>query len=176
MRFLKILLLGVLGLIAGLGLGGLFLPSAFVVERSTTINAPAQKVYELVAAPKAWKGWSVWNQRDPAMKITYSGPESGVGAVWSWVSAQEGDGKMTFTAVQPDKQVVFSLYFPDFGTTSEGIFTFVPNGDATQVTWRMNGQIGGNPFYRWFGLFADKLAGADFEGGLKNLKALAEKP
>ena len=41
------------------------LPTSFRVERSQLINAPAEKVYGLVADPREWKKWSVWNQRDP---------------------------------------------------------------------------------------------------------------
>jgi hypothetical protein len=32
------------------------------------------------------------------------------------------------------------------------------------------------PLSRWFALFADERVSADFEAGLVNLKALAEKP
>mgnify|MGYP006915320635 CR=1 FL=1 len=42
----------------------------------------------------------MWNQRDPAMKMDYSGPPTGVGAAWAWTSKSEGDGKMTFTAAE----------------------------------------------------------------------------
>ena len=40
----------------------------------------------------------------------------------------------------------------------------------------MNGDFGSNPLFRWFALGADSMVGTDFEGGLANLKALAEKP
>ena len=50
------------------------------------------------------------------------------------------------------------------------------DGKATRVTWTMNGDMGGNPVYRWMGLFMDKMVGPDFDAGLANLKALAEKP
>ena len=46
---------------------------------------------------------------------------------------------------------------------------------GTQVTWTMNGDMGANPLYRWMGLFMDKMVGPDFDAGLANLKALAEK-
>ncbi len=40
----------------------------------------------------------------------------------------------------------------------------------------MNGDMGANPLYRWMGLFMDKMVAPDFDAGLANLKALAEKP
>ena len=39
----------------------------------------------------------------------------------------------------------------------------------------MNGNMGRNPVYRWMALFMDRMVGPDFEAGLANLKALAEK-
>ena len=40
----------------------------------------------------------------------------------------------------------------------------------------VNGDMGSNPLFRWFALFGDRMTGPDFEAGLANLKALAEKP
>lgn len=155
--------------------GALLLSPTFSVKRSVDVNASAEKVYALVAEPRRWKEWSVWNRRDPAMQITYSGPPSGVGAAWAWKSGSEGDGSMTFTAAEPGRRIVYDLYFPDFGTTSTGELSFAPEGAGTRVTWTMNGDMGGNPLYRWFALAMDSMVGKDFEAGLANLKALAEK-
>ncbi len=159
----------------GLVAGGMMLPPTFQVSRSVTVNAPPDKVYALVADPRGWKLWSLWNQRDPAMKIVYSGPESGAGAAWAWQSSSEGDGKMTFTSVEPGRRVAFDLDFPDFGTTSKGELRFAPEGSGTRVTWTMNGDVGSNPLYHWFALAADSMVGGDFQAGLTNLKAVAEK-
>ena len=175
MKAIKWILGALLALAAVLVLGGLLLSPKFTVVRSVSINAPPEKVYALVADPRGWKAWSVWNQRDPAMEITYSGPPSGAGAAWAWKSKTEGDGKMSFTAAEPDKRVAYNLYFPDFGTTSKGDLTFTPEGSATKVNWTMNGDMGSNPLFRWIALFADKMVGKDFEAGLAGLKAAAEK-
>jgi uncharacterized protein YndB with AHSA1/START domain len=176
MKALKGLAIVLLALIAVLLAGGLLLSSRFEVTRTVQVTAPPEKIYPLVAAPRAWKQWSVWNRRDPAMEISYSGPESGVGAVWAWKSKSEGDGRMSFTAAEPPQRVAFDLYFPDFGTTSRGDLRFTPRAGGTEVRWTMHGDMGGNPLYRWFALFADGMVGQDFEAGLANLKQLAEKP
>jgi len=175
MKVLKWILIVVLALLAVLIIGGYLLSPKFMVSRSVTINAPADKVYSFVANPKGWKQWAVWNQRDPAMQIEYSGPESGTGAKWSWKSKTQGDGTMTFTSTEPARKVAFDLYFPDFGTTSQGLIDFVPDGNTTKVTWTMNGDMGSNPLFRWMALGMDGMVGKDFEAGLTNLKAVAEK-
>lgn len=174
-RALGWILGGLIALVAALALGGLLLSSEFRVERSVQIKAPPDRVYALLADPRRWKEWSVWNQRDPAMLIRYEGPPSGSGAVWAWTSATEGDGRMTFTTAEPGRRLGYELYFPDFGTTSVGDFTLTPQGEFTTVRWLMNGNMGTNPLFRWLALFADGMVGADFEAGLGALKSLAEK-
>ncbi len=176
MKILKWLVIVIITLVVVLLVGGMFISSKFIVTRSAVINAPPDKIYALVADPRGWKQWSVWNQRDPAMQIEYAGPPSGAGAKWTWHSKSEGDGTMTFTAAEPAKRVAYDLYFPDFGTTSTGDLAFAPEGDGTRVTWTMNGDMGKNPLFHWMSLFADKMVGKDFEGGLAGLKAVAEKP
>ena len=176
LKILKWLLISILALVALLFVGGYALSPEFRAVRSTVIKAPAEKVYALVADPREWKRWTVWNQRDPAMTITYSGPPTGAGAGWAWQSKTEGDGKMTFTAADPGKRVAYELFFPDFGTTSTGAIELTAEGSGTKVSWSMNGNMGSNPLLRWMALFGDKMVGPDFEAGLANLKAIAEKP
>lgn len=166
-----ILVLVTIGLVGG----GMMLSPAFTVTRSLLVNAPPEKVYAFVADPRGWAQWSAWNRRDPAMAITYSGPASGVGAAWSWQSKSEGDGRMTFTSVEPGRRVAFDLELAGVDARSKGELHFTPEGNATRVTWTMNGDMGSNPLYHWFAAFADRVMGPDFEGGLANLKDVAEK-
>jgi uncharacterized protein YndB with AHSA1/START domain len=175
-KLLKWSVIGLITLVLLIVAGGYVLSPKFSVTRSKLIAAPVDKVYALIADPREWKRWSVWNQRDAAMQITYSGPPSGAGAAWAWTSKSEGDGKMTFTAAEPNRRVAYDLYFPDFGTTSSGALELIPEGASTQVRWSMNGDMGSNPLYRWIALFGDRMVGPDFEAGLANLKAVAEKP
>lgn len=175
MKALKWLAIAVLGLAVVVLAGGYLISPTFTVTRSTVVNAPAERLYALVATPRAWKQWAVWNQRDPAMQIAYTGPESGKGAAWEWKSKSEGDGKMTMTAVEPGRRVAFDLYFPDFDSTSHGELTFVQEGGATRVNWTMHGDMGANPIARWMTLAMGSMVGKDFDAGLANLKALAER-
>ena len=54
-------------------------------------------------------------------------------------------------------------------------FTLAPNGDSTTVTWAMRGP---NPYLgKVMSVFVnmDRMVGRDFETGLANLKAAAER-
>ena len=169
--------LAVLGiLVLSIVAAGFFLPSHFDVSRSIAIDASADRVYDLIADPRLWKGWSVWHRRDPAMDVTYSGPPFGQGAKWSWKSKSEGSGNMEFTRVEPNKRVDYSLFLPDLNLKSTGTFTVDGSGKGTRVTWTNGGDVGTNPLKHYLAWKMDLLEGPDFEAGLANLKALAEKP
>ena len=175
MKWLKRAVLTVAAIIALLLGIGLVLPSGFKVQRSVVVNAPAARIYPLIADPRQWKSWAVWNQRDPAMQMQYSGPDSGTGAKWTWQSKTEGNGAMEFTAAVPDKHIDYALSFPDLGMTSRGQLRLTPDGAGTRVTWTNEGDMGSNPVNRYFGLVMDRMIGPDFEAGLANLKAAAER-
>lgn len=155
---------------------GFFLPAAFLVQRSIVINAPADRLYDYIVEPKEWTRWSVWTRRDPKMDITYSGPPFGQGARWSWKSATEGSGSMEFTRVEPNRRVEYSLVFADFGMRSTGELRIEPGPAGTRVTWTNAGDVGTNPLKHYLAAAMDHLVGPDFQAGLQNLKALAEKP
>lgn len=169
--------LAVVGAIAlGIVGFGLFLPSKFEVSRSASIQAAPDKVYDLIADPRHWKSWSAWNRRDPNMDITYSGPPFGQGAKWAWKSKSEGTGQMEFTKVEPNRRVDYALFFPEYGMRSAGAFRVEPVGTGTQVTWTNSGDVGPNPLRHYVAWLMDRLVGPDFEAGLANLKAVAERP
>ena len=179
MKFVKWFVGMVVALVAVLALGSMVVSPQFKVTRSVTINAPADQVYALIADPRRWKDWAVWNQRDPSMEISYAAPPAppmGAGAGWAWKSKSEGDGRMSFTEAEAGKRLGYELFFPDFDITSKGELLLVAAGNGTQVNWVLNGDMGRNPLFRWMALFMDGWVGKDFEAGLANLKALAEKP
>lgn len=166
---------GIAGLlVAVFVVGALLMPSSYRVERSTTIAAPAAKIYPLVAEPRSWPRWTVWNQREPDLRMAFSGPASGKGAKWEW-EGKDGKGNMEFTDAQPDRAIRYRLGFPDMGMVSNGAITLAPAGGATRVSWSNEGDVGMNLLGRWFMPFMDGMMGPDFEAGLANLKALAEK-
>ena len=155
---------------------GFFLPSKFLVSRSVEVAAPAPKVYDLVADPRLWRQWSTWSQRDPAIEISFAGPPFGQGAKWSWKSRTEGSGSMEFVRVEPNRRIAYALSLPDFGMKSSGDFLFEATPAGTRVTWTNGGDVGSNPLKHFVAEFMDRMAGPDFEQGLANLKALAERP
>jgi hypothetical protein len=173
-KILLRLLGGLAALLLLLVLVAYLLPSTYRVERTLVINAKPEAVFALVGDLRRWKDWGAWQERDPAMKMTYSEKTAVVGGWSAWESESEGNGKMTLTATDAPKRVVYKLEFPDMGTSSEGVLALTPAAGGVQVVWTDAGGLGMNPLFRWFGLFIEKMIGPDFEKGLANMKKLAE--
>ena len=150
-------------------------PAAFVVERSVTIDAPAAAIYGHIASVRAMDVWSPWTKMDPQMQVVYDGPESGVGSRSSWEGPRMGKGRVSVTAVRPDREIEMKLeMLAPMEGTNRVLFTLAPADRATAVTWHMEGR---NGFVgKAFSLFGDMdaMVGGPFEQGLASLKQLVE--
>jgi hypothetical protein len=169
-------ILGILiGILVLLAAGAYLLPREVVVTRSAVINAPPSAVFPWVNSLQKTAEWSPWMGLDPAMKVTFEGPEAGVGNVMSWVSAKPevGSGRQEITASTPETRVESALDFGDMGTALAS-FDLAPEGTGTKVTWGLVSDMGNNPVGRYMGLMIDRWVGADYEKGLASLKAKVE--
>ncbi|PTU31485.1 SRPBCC family protein [Stenotrophobium rhamnosiphilum] len=152
-------------------------PDTFQVSRSVSIKAPPEKIFPLINNLHSWTTWSPYEKLDPAMKRSYSGPESGVGAAYSWEGNNTvGAGKMEVSESTPSSAVKFKLdFFKPFNTHNTAEFTLAAEGDSTTVTWTMDGP---SPYIsKVMGVFfnMDKMIGDAFTDGLNNLKGLSEQ-
>jgi Polyketide cyclase / dehydrase and lipid transport len=153
-------------------------PDSFTVRRAAVVHAPAERIFPRVNNFQQWAKWSPWENRDPAMKRSFSGPESGKGAVYAWDGNRNvGSGRMEILdASQPSKILIKLDFFKPFEGHNTAEFTFAPERDAsaTNVIWVMQGP---SPFMsKVMQVFMnfDAMIGRDFEAGLANLKKLTE--
>jgi hypothetical protein len=168
-----------LGLAVTLGLFALYVasrPSAFRITRSLSIDAPAGALFALINDFRAWTEWSPWDKVDPDLQRIYEGAESGVGAVYRWKGPKTGEGVMTLIeSVEPSKVEIDLKFLKPFPANNRTVFTLEPEGDATRVTWAMEGNNGFAA--KAFGVFMnmDAMIGKDFDKGLAAMKAAASK-
>ncbi|MDI1341251.1 SRPBCC family protein [Polaromonas sp.] len=177
---IKTTLLALLGLIvlaiAVVAVIALQRPDTFRVSRSTSIAAPAEKIFPLVNDVRAFNTWNPYALKDPEMTGRYSGPFIGPGAHYDFESRKSGSGSFEIVqATQPSRvQMRLDMTAP-FKAQNVITFTFVPQGAATQTTWAMEGPA---PFLsKFMGVIfnMDRMIGTDFEAGLAKLKTKAEK-
>ncbi len=150
-------------------------PDTFRLQRAASIKAPPGKIFALIDDFHNWVSWSPWEKTDPTTERTYSGAASGKGAVYEWEGKKVGKGRMEITDQSPSSRIAIKLdFFKPFEAHNTVDFTLEGKGDATAVTWTMQGSNG--YMGKVFSIFVsmDSMVGKDFEAGLANLKGIAE--
>jgi uncharacterized protein YndB with AHSA1/START domain len=177
MRFLKRLVIGLALLIAAFATVIWFQPDDYRLTRQTVIAAPAAAVFAQVNDLRKWDDWSPWAKLDPSAKVTFSGPQSGVGASFEWDGNDKvGAGTMAITESKPNDRIATRTDFTrPFEGTSNSDFVFSEAGGQTNVIWSMFGKQ--NFIGKAMCLFVsmERMLGPDFEKGLAQLKAAVEK-
>jgi uncharacterized protein YndB with AHSA1/START domain len=175
MRLIHKILIGLVAIVAVLGIVGMLLPRLVNVERDVVIDAPPSDVFVHVHSLQAFSEWSPWGDIDPDMVVNYSGSEVGVGNVMEWTSDHPdvGNGRQEILEVVEDELVRTALDFGAMGT-AEAWWRLTPEGDGTRVVWGLTADMGAGPIGRWFGLTMDGMIGGYYESGLSQLQAAVE--
>lgn len=176
MRALKIFLILALVIVAVIALLGYTGADTYRYERSTTIAAPPEAVWNHVSTLGAMDTWSPWNELDPNMKKSIEGTDGTVGATSRWEGNKDvGKGEQRIDSVAPNNLVRTRLKFIEPWTSEcDVLVQLAPEGDGTKVTWAM---LGENDFMgKLMGKFMDMdaMIGKDFDKGLGMLKEQAE--
>ena len=149
---------------------------SYTVSRSVEVDADAATCHALVDDFHQWTAWSPWEDLDPALQRTYTGPDRGVGAHYAWSGNRKaGRGSMEIVGSAPERIDVHLVFQKPWKAENPVEFHFVPAGAGTRVTWTMSGESTGAAavFSKVFSM--DKLLGRDFEKGLSRLKGVAEQ-
>jgi hypothetical protein len=151
-------------------------PDVLRVQRAAAMQAPPERIFSLINDFHQWGNWSPWEHRDPAMKRTFSGNESGKGAVYAWDGNKNvGAGRMEILDAVLPKIVIKLDFIKPFEGHNTAEFTMLPRGGATDVTWTMYGAtpLLGKVMHVFINM--DRMIGKDFEAGLANLKKAVEQ-
>jgi uncharacterized protein YndB with AHSA1/START domain len=173
----SILIFGGLALLAAIALLLAYAstrPNEFRVERRLRIAAPADQLWPLISELRAFNRWNPYERKDPQIQGNYSGPATGVGSRYGWVSDKVGTGSLEITGQQPGQAVQMKLDFiKPFEAHNQAEFRLTPQPDgSTEVSWAMQGPS--NFANKVMGVVfdIDKMVGKDFEDGLSNLQQL----
>lgn len=148
-----------------------------VIERARAVAARSDRILPLLVDYHLWRLWSPWEDLDPDLTRSYSGPGSGVGTVYEWSGNRKaGAGRMEVTSVSATAVEMDLDFVKPFKSAGKTKFDLVPDEDVTKVTWRV--LTPKTWMTRIAGLFMnfDKSVGGDLERGLAKLKAQVEKP
>ena len=152
-------------------------PDEFKVERSATMEAPAEAIFNQVNDFHKWLAWSPWAKLDLTAQNSFEGTASGVGAIFKWSgNKQVGAGMMTITDSIPNESINIRLDFSKpLVATNYVEFTFKPEGEHTIVNWKVNGT--NNFLSKFISMFinCEKMIGKMYVQGLGNIKRIVEK-
>jgi len=149
----------------------------YTVERSTTIDAPPERIYQHIANFHSWRSWSPWEGVDPDLRRTYSGPDTGSGATYAWEGNRKaGAGRMEIVeAAEPARVRIDLRFLKPFKAHNDIVFTIRLEGSGSHLTWTMTGRK--TLATKIMGIFKsmDAMIGPDFERGLASLKSTVER-
>ena len=84
MKFIKGLIIVLIGFIVLFLLIGIFLPSQYRVERQVTIKAPIDSVFNNALDLHTVLLWNPWTAQDSAAVNTITGTGKDRGDIWKW--------------------------------------------------------------------------------------------
>ena len=175
MTLIRRLFFGLIVFILLVGLVGFFLPSTGHAERSITIDAPPDAVYDVVRDFDQFNAWSPWYGLDPDARYELSGTRGNIGSRLTWYSEKPevGNGSQTIARLEPHSLIELDLEFAG-QPPAKSAFVLAPQDSGTQVTWTFDTDFGANPFLHYFGLLMDTFVGPAYEQGLAQLKDYVE--
>lgn len=174
-KLLKILGVGILGIIMLILVVPLFVSKGYTVEESIVINAPKSMVYDYISDFNNFHEWSPWQDRDPEMITTISGDGKSVGSKYEWEGNKEaGKGSMEIVNMDEDRVDIDLIFAEPFESESFTQYRFEETESGTKLIWYMEGEM---PYpMNILNLFSvmKKAIGADYREGLETAKSNLE--
>lgn len=151
-------------------------PKEIFIKESMVINASSEAIFKEINNFRNWHAWSPWANLDPNSTEEHTGSVEGNGAIFSWAGNKDvGVGSMTVTKSQPYDRIEIKLDFTaPYVASNLVIFELTPNGNATNVTWSLEGEndFMGKAMCLIFN--CKKMISKQYIKGLNNLKNVVE--
>lgn len=155
----------------------LFISKDMNYEKSISIDAPIDKVWENVGNLTAMDQWSPWNSKDPDMARSLTGVDGEVGAKQSWVSEKKdvGEGSQTIVGVNKPTELLTKLEFiKPFKSEADAYVRLNDDGGNVTATWGFESQMAYPMNIMKLFMNFEKNMGKDFGAGLSKLKSICE--
>lgn len=172
---IKKILLGIGVVIVGVLIAAAFKSPEMKVSREIKIASTPKEIFPYINSAEKSYEWMPWAEGDPGIKISFSGPQEGVGATSSWNGEKMGVGHSEVVESIPDQLVRTRLVYKEPMEMSQmAELSLKQEGENTKVVWSVTGES--NYFFRLISLFisCEEMIGPEFDKGLNKLKTLVE--
>jgi uncharacterized protein YndB with AHSA1/START domain len=154
-------------------------PANYRVVRSTVINASPAVVFKHIADFNQWPNWSPWAKLDASAKMGVHGAAQSVGHKQTWDGPEAGTGEQTIVEVKPNRYMRTQLNFTaPFAASPTSEFVLRDAGDGkTAVEWdlRDTNALSTRIVMTLLFINMEAMLGAEYDQGLRDLKALCER-
>src|SRR5215510_1632474 len=107
-------------------------PARFNVQRSITVHAVPEKVFELIDDLRRWPEWSANEPDDSTVRRRYSGASAGKGAVCEWEgTGRAGKGRLEIIESSPNRIRLQADWAKPFAARNINIFSLESQGNTT---------------------------------------------
>ncbi|EZH75966.1 polyketide cyclase [Aquimarina atlantica] len=177
MKILKKIGIVLIAIIAIILIAAVFVSKEVVYEKSVSIDAPIEVVWENVNSLADLDKWNPWNDYDPNMKKEFTGTDGTIGATTSWDSDVKEVGKGSQTIAKIEKPSLFETdlkFYEPYESEAKGYIKVQNEGNTTKVTWGFQSEM---PYpFNLMNLFTDmeEMMGKDWNKGLTTLKNICE--
>jgi hypothetical protein len=155
----------------------IFVSKEVIYEKSVSIDAPIEIVWENVNSLADLDKWSPWNDYDPNMIKEFTGTDGEIGATASWDSdvKEVGKGSQTITKIEEPNLFETDLkFYEPYESQAKGYIKVHKEDNTTKVTWGFQSKI---PYpFNLMNLFTnmEEMMGKDWDKGLLTLKNICE--
>lgn len=168
----------ILGIVALLLIIALFVSKELDYEKSISIGASKDLVWQNVSSLTAMDAWSPWNEKDPNMKRTLTGTDAEVGAKQAWESEIKDVGVGSQTIVNIDKPNLFETkldFIKPFKSTADGYVKLEEDENKIIATWGFKSTMTYPMNLMKLFMNFEKSMDIEFGNGLSKLKQICEK-
>jgi uncharacterized protein YndB with AHSA1/START domain len=136
-------------LVAGCGIGGLFIDPKVELGIEKTLAAPPSALFPLLQSAEGINDW--WSHAQDGghemVATKKSGPDEGAGLVVIFEANGSVMETWTVKAAEPSSRIVYDVDFAGM-LTVERTLTLTSSGTGTLVTWNETGEMS-SPYMRW---------------------------
>ncbi len=140
MKILKTIGWVLLAILVLLLIASFILPKDIHVERTLSIDAPKNMVFNVVNDLKTHETWNPWKVNDPTMVYEYPGETKGVGAKYTWTSDNSGTGSYEFVEADAGNSLSSKVTFDGQGEGS-GKLQFEEADGKTKTVWSFDSKM-----------------------------------
>lgn len=142
---------------------------AISVSKSIAIDAPPERVFEVVRDFRQWEKWSPWLIAEPDCSLEFAED----GSAYSWDGRVIGSGGIAVVSEKENSRIEYDLrFYKPWKSQADVAFSFQDEGGKTMVSWTMESSL---PFFMFFMKdMMTAMIGCDYERGLLMLKDYVE--